>query len=102
MTTLRHLLLSLILTSLFCFGIPLVLLGSLLILLFGLQTVPVMGSIAAVGFTQLSWFLEVFGNGSIWEGLWLIGLSWSLVGILFDLYIFCQYQHQIDQGTSHQ
>ncbi len=100
MTTLRHLLISLILSGLFCFGTPLVLLGSLLILLLGLQTVPGMAAIATVGFTQLLQFLTIFGNGNIWEGLWVIGLSWSLVGVLFDLYIFCQYQ--VGEGASHQ
>ncbi|WP_448573009.1 hypothetical protein [Trichothermofontia sp.] len=100
MTTLRHLLLSLILTSLFCFGIPLVLLGTLLILLLGLQTLPGMGAIAARGFSQILQFLNIFGNGNIWEGFWVIGLSWSLVGVLFDLYIF--YQYQTGEGTSHQ
>ncbi len=100
MTTLRHLLISLILTGLFCFGTPLVLLGSLLILLLGLQTVPGMAAIATVGFTQLLQFLTIFGNGNIWEGLWVIGLSWSLVGVLFDLYIF--YQYQVGEGASHQ
>lgn len=100
MTTLRHLLISLLLSGLFCFGTPLVLLGSLLILLVGLQTMPGMAAIATVGLTQLLEFLKIFGNGNIWEGLWVIGLSWGLVGVLFDLYIFCQYQ--MGEGTSHQ
>lgn len=61
---------------------------------------PGMAAIATVGLTQLLEFLKIFGNGNIWEGLWVIGLSWGLVGVLFDLYIFCQYQ--MGEGTSHQ
>lgn len=93
MSILPNFLRSLLLTMIFSFITPtLIIGGGLLIVLFlgyipGLQAV---GSAIAIAMTQ---FLATFGSGSAIHGLVVIGFTCSVVGALFDTYAFYRYQN---------
>lgn len=96
MSTLPNLLRSLLLTSIFSFIVPVFLVGSVLAFLVGLGYIPFLEAVSQVGVVQISHFLAVFGNGSALQGLIVIGLVCSLVGVLFDTYTFYRYQNLRD------
>jgi len=78
---------SLLLTSVFSFVAPIVLVGGdqfVLNRLYSLEG----KSIAE----QILQFLATFGSGNSFRGLVVIGLTCSLVGVLFDTYAFYRYQ----------
>lgn len=87
-----NLLRSLLLTSFFSFTAPTLLLGGLLISLFLLCYVPSLKEIGQLSIEQVLGFLAILGNGQPFEGLLVIGLTCSLVGTLFDAYVFYQQQ----------
>lgn len=87
---------SLLLTMLISFIVPV---SILVIGLAGLSMsshFPGVAPIAHTTFQQILTFLKIFGSGSAIGGLFIIGITCSLVGGIFDTYIFCQsypYQH---------
>ena len=81
-----NLLKSLLLSLLFSFASPLVLIGGVLALLSGLSHVPGLGEMAITGNRGILDFLAVFGNGYPILGLLTIGLACSLVGGLLELF----------------
>lgn len=93
MSILPNFLRSLLLTMIFSFITPtLIIGGGLLSVLFlgyipGLQAV---GTAIAIAMTQ---FLATFGSGSAIHGLVVIGFTCSVVGALFDTYAFYRYQN---------
>lgn len=83
---------SLLLTSIFSFVAPILLVGGALVISLigyipGLQG---MGRAIAEPILQ---FLATFGSGSSFQGLVVISLTCSFVGALFDTYAFYRYQH---------
>ena len=83
---------SLILTAVFSFAIPVTIVG----LVFGLAVVvslipgfAVFGHEAANGLLE---FLAVFGTGKPIAGVFTLGLTSSFVGVLFDLFNIYRYQ----------
>lgn len=93
MSTLPHLLRSLLITSILSFLMPVLFLSGLLGCSAVLGYVPHMSEIGHTSLVQMTHFLEIFGSGSVWRGLTIIGLAGSLVGILFDTYIFYRCQN---------
>ncbi len=96
MSSLPNLLRSLLLTGVFSFLAPVMLLS---ILLAGAEIVsclPYLESVGNNGVIQIARFLQVFGSGSVLQGLTVIGLVCSLVGILFDIYTFYRFQNWRD------
>ncbi|MEB3175654.1 MAG: hypothetical protein VKN60_10805 [Cyanobacteriota bacterium] len=87
-----NLLRSLVLTTFFSFTAPILLLCALLWGLWLLSWVPWLTSLGEMGVSQLLQILTVFGAGSPWPGLLVIGATCSLVGGFFDLFNFCLYQ----------
>ncbi|MBD2037217.1 hypothetical protein H6F76_19830 [Leptolyngbya sp. FACHB-321] len=83
---------SLLLTSTFSFAAPIALIGIILALLSTLEQVPFAEAIGRAGAEKLLQFLAVFGSGDPFQGALVIGLTCSLVGVLFDAYAF--YRHQ--------
>jgi len=81
---------SLLLTSVFSFVAPIVLVGGAWISLSLIGYIPGLEgkSIAE----QILQFLATFGSGNSFRGLVVIGLTCSLVGVLFDTYAFYRYQ----------
>lgn len=65
----------------------------LLATLAGIGYIPGLAIIGQSGTTQLLQILSVFGSGCPFQGIMVIGFACSLVGALFDAYIF--YRDQI-------
>ncbi len=93
MSTLPNLLRSLLLTSIFCFLAPVLLLSILLAGSAVIGHIPHLQAIGNGSLEQIAHFLQVFGSGSVWWGITVIGLVGSLVGILFDTYTFYRFQN---------
>jgi hypothetical protein len=93
MTTLPSLFRSLLLTSIFSFLGPVLLLVLLLLGALGISYLPALEAFGTGSLEQITHFLQTFGSGSGWRGVIVIGLVGSLVGVLFDTYTFYQSQH---------
>jgi type III secretory pathway component EscU len=96
MSILPNFLRSLVLTSLFSFTAPAILLGGIMASLLLIGYVPHFQTLSQVGTEQLSGFLSTFGSGDPLHGVVVIGLTCSLVGGLFDTYAFYRYQNLRD------
>lgn len=81
-----NLLKSLLLSLLFSFGSPLILIGLLLSIFSGLSHLPRVGEFAVTGSKSILNFLAIFGNGYPILGVLTIGLTCSLVGGLLELF----------------
>lgn len=92
MSILPNLLRSLLLTSIFSFLAPVLLIGTILASLALLGYVPGLEVFGKAGVDQVAQFLKVFGSTSALRGLVTIGIACSVVGILFDTYTFYRYQ----------
>ncbi|HEY9619126.1 MAG TPA: hypothetical protein V6C78_02095 [Crinalium sp.] len=92
MSILPNLLRSLLITSIFAFLAPAILVGAIWILLFCVGYLPHLEAIGQMGIEQILQFLQVFGSGSAMRGLLIICTVCSLVGVLFDTYTFYRYQ----------
>jgi hypothetical protein len=92
MRTLFNLLRTLLITSIFSFFAPLLLIGATFFGLMLVKHIPFLELISTIGLEQLLHFLVIFGTGSAIRGVLTISLVSSLVGILFDTYIFYRYQ----------
>lgn len=92
MSTLPNLLRSLLLTSIFSFLTPVLFLGLLLVSALAISYIPYLDAFGNSSLEQIIHFLKIFGSDSAWRGLTVIGLVGSLVGILFDTYIFYRFQ----------
>ncbi len=93
MSTLTNLLRSLLLTSIFTFLAPVLLIS---ILLAGSAVISYLPHLEAFGtgsLEQIASFLKVFGSGSVWRGIIVIGSVGSLAGVLFDTYTFYRFQN---------
>jgi hypothetical protein len=93
MSILPNLLRSLLLTSIFSFLAPVLLIGTILASLALLGYVPGLEIFGKAGVEQVAQFLKVFGSTSALRGLVTIGIACSVVGILFDAYTFYRYQN---------
>ncbi|MBF1999537.1 MAG: hypothetical protein IGS50_02305 [Synechococcales cyanobacterium C42_A2020_086] len=96
MSTLPNLLRSLLLTCIFSFLAPVFLVGLLLASFVLIRYLPPLEAIGTGGVEQLSHFLQIFGSGSTLQGLTVIGLVCSVVGVLFDTYTFYRLQNLRD------
>lgn len=93
MSTLPNLLRSLLLTSIFSFLAPVLLISILLAGSAVIGCIPYLGTIGNGSLEQIGHFLKIFGSGSIWRGITVIGLVGSVVGSLFDTYTFYRFQN---------
>jgi len=92
MTILTNFLRSLLLTIIFSFITPISLIGGLLLCLSLLGHVPCLQEVTADIPMAIMHFLATFGSGSSLQGLFVIGLTCSFVGGLFDAYVYYRYQ----------
>lgn len=88
---------SLLLTTVFSFAAPILLIGGIGACLYTIGYLPGMAAISQAGAEQIWSFLATFGSGQPIQGLVAIGLTCSLVGALFDAYVF--YWEQIMHGN---
>ncbi len=84
---------SLLLTIIFSFITPMLLVGGILFSISLLSYIPGWQAMAQATDEQILQFLATFGSRSPFRGLVVIGLTCSLVGALFDTYAFYRYQH---------
>ena len=90
---------SLLLAALFSFILPLVLLGGAWTGASLIRQIPDIAWLGRICIHGVNTLLAVFGSGDMFEGLLVIGLSFGLVGVLFDgftLYRQRQY-HDMNQ-----
>jgi hypothetical protein len=87
-----HYLRSLVVTAIVSFALPLMLLGSLFLLLTGCKILMPEISLFQDIMHQLQLFLTILGNGDSWQGALLMGMVSCLVGMLFDTYAYYRFQ----------
>lgn len=83
---------SLLLTIVFSFFTPIVLVVGLLGGLTIVSLVPGLGTASAAIASAIAQFLATFGSGSSWQGIAIVSITCSFVGALFDSYTFYRYQ----------
>lgn len=79
---------SLLLTGLFSFAIPSVFIGGGLTSFYLIRQLPTLRGIGQSGAQLILQFLTTFGNGHPFQGLLIIGMAFSLVGVLFESYLY--------------
>lgn len=84
---------SLLLTIIFSFITPMLLIGGALVSVFLSGHIPGLQAISQAIAEHILQFLATFGSHNPWRGIVVIGLTCSLVGALFDTYTFYRYQH---------
>jgi hypothetical protein len=91
MTIFANFLRSILLTIVFCFIAPMILMGAILSGLFAVAHFPGLRELSHAIASQILAFLSVFGSGIPFRGLTVISLTCSFVGGLFDTYV--HYRH---------
>jgi hypothetical protein len=84
-------LLSLLVTSLLSFLLPLAVLATVRMSLLLVSSIPLLAQLGNSGNRALVEFLATFGSGNPVEGVLAIGLTCSLVGSLFDVFVSGRY-----------
>ena len=84
---------SLLLTIIFSFVAPMFLVGGALLSGEMIGYIPGLQGMAEAIATQICQFLATFGSGTPLQGLFVISLTCSFVGGLFDTYAFYRYQN---------
>ncbi|MEH2142082.1 hypothetical protein [Nostoc sp.] len=92
MTIFINFLRSLLLTIIFSFVAPMLLVGGGLFLLSLIGHLPGLQELTEAIATQIMHFLATFGSGTPLRGLFVISLTWSFVGALFDMYAYYRCQ----------
>ncbi|WP_088890691.1 hypothetical protein [Leptolyngbya ohadii] len=96
MSNIAHSLRSLVLTAIFSFIAPVVLIGFLFAIARGWGYLPQQEGFSQAATAQMTYVLSIFGSGSEMRGVVLIGTVCSLVGVLFDAYTLYRYQNLRD------
>ncbi|MEH2347918.1 MAG: hypothetical protein V7K55_07925 [Nostoc sp.] len=92
MTIFINFLRSLLLTIIFSFVAPVLLVGGGLLFLSLIGYFPGLQELTEAIATQIMHFLATFGSGTPLRGLFVISLTCSFVGSLFDTYVYYRYQ----------
>lgn len=92
MTMFINFLRSLILSIIFSFVAPILFFGGVLLILSLVSLLPALEGVADIIATQISKFLAAFGSGMPMQGLFVICLTCSFVGALFDTYVYYRCQ----------
>ena len=79
-------------TIVISFLTPLGLVGTVLLVLFGIGQISPCLNFSQSNIQRIQDFLAVFGSGHTLQGLFVIGLASSIVGALFDIFNFYRYQ----------
>ncbi|MDZ8109974.1 MAG: hypothetical protein RM338_30875 [Nostoc sp. DedQUE12a] len=87
MTIFTNFLRSLVLTMVFSFVAPIFLVGAGLLFLFLIGHFPCLQELTEAIATDIVHFLATFGSGTPLRGLFVISLTCSFVGTLFDIYV---------------
>lgn len=92
MTMFINFLRSLILSIIFSFVAPILFFGGVLLSLSLVSLLPGLQGMTEIIATQISKFLAAFGSGTPMQGLFVICLTCSFVGALFDTYVYYRCQ----------
>ncbi|WP_017318985.1 hypothetical protein [Mastigocladopsis repens] len=92
MTIMTNFLRSLLLSIVFSFVAPMFLFGGVLLAVSLAGYIPGLQGITEVINTLIMEFLSIFGSGTPLVGLFVICLTCSFVGALFDTYAYYRYQ----------
>ncbi|WP_414562769.1 MULTISPECIES: hypothetical protein [unclassified Anabaena] len=92
MTVFTNFLRSLLLTMLFSFAAPMLLVGGVVFVLPLIGHVPALQAAAESSATRIIHFLAIFGSGTPLHGLLIISSTCSFVGALFDSYAYYRCQ----------
>ena len=92
MTIFINFLRSLLLTIVFSFVAPIFLVGGGMLFLSAIGSFPGLQELSEAIATQVMHFLAIFGSGTPLRGLFVISLTCSFVGALFDTYVCYRYQ----------
>ena len=87
MSILPNFLRSVLLTSVLSFVAPILLFGGALVSLSLIAYIPGLEG-SRLWLEQILQFLATFGSGNRFQGLVVISLTCSVVGVLFDTYVF--------------
>ncbi|MCT7964727.1 hypothetical protein NG799_00100 [Laspinema sp. D1] len=88
-----HFLRSLLLTSLLSFAVPTLTLAGGFVMASAIAHLPGLTNLGQSAVKQLLQFLSTFGSGHPLQGAIVIGLTCSVVGVLFDAYALSRYQN---------
>jgi hypothetical protein len=88
MTIFSNFLRSLVLTIIFSFLSPMLLIGCLLLLISFIGHIPSLQVMAEAVAIHIIQFLATFGSGVPLRGLFVISLTCGFVGVLFDIYAY--------------
>lgn len=83
---------SLLLSIIFSFVAPIIIFGGALLVLSFISLFPALQTMTEIIATQISNFLAAFGSGMPMQGLFVICLTCSFVGALFDTYVYYRCQ----------
>ncbi|MEH2176356.1 hypothetical protein [Nostoc sp.] len=92
MTIFTNFLRSLLLTIIFSFLLPIFFVGGGLLLLSLVGNIPGLQDLTEAIATEIMHFLATFGSGTPLRGLFVISLTCSFVGALFDMFVYYRYQ----------
>ncbi|WP_375472257.1 hypothetical protein [uncultured Nostoc sp.] len=92
MTIFTNFLRSLVLTIIFSFVVPLFFIGGGFLLLSLIGYFPGLQELTEAIATEIMHFLATFGSGTPLRGLFVISLTCSFVGALFDMFVYYRYQ----------
>ncbi|MEH2213558.1 hypothetical protein [Nostoc sp.] len=92
MTIFTNFLRSLLLTIIFSFVVPMFLIGGGFLFLSLLGNFPGLQELTEAIATEIMHFLATFGSGTPLRGLFVISLTFSFVGALFDMFVYYRYQ----------
>lgn len=92
MTVMINFLRSLLLSIIFSFVAPMLFFGSILLTLSLVSYVPGLQGVTELITSMIMEFLSTFGSGTPVGGLFVICLTCSFVGALFDTYAHYRYQ----------
>jgi hypothetical protein len=86
MNTWIKLLRSLTLAGIFGFLLPILPMAILLLVLAVAEQMPILHTLSQAWLVGMLQFLQIFGNGSVFHGLLILGTVCGTVGIFFDTY----------------
>ncbi|MEH2356187.1 MULTISPECIES: hypothetical protein [unclassified Nostoc] len=92
MTIFTNFLRSLLLTIIFSFVVPMFLIGGGFLFLSLIGNIPGLQDLTEAIATEIMDFLATFGSGTPLRGLFVISLTFSFVGALFDMFVYYRYQ----------
>lgn len=93
MSILPNFLCSLLLTTIFSFTAPILLIGGILASFCAVSYIPILEGLGQSGTDHIFKFLSIFGSGHPLEGVLVIAITCSFVGAIFDTYAFYTYQN---------